>query len=544
MSSEESTAPAGREGADAPLDDPADGASTEATTGDEPKKAKKAKKVKEPKAPKPPKEPKEPKAKKEKAPKEPKATKEPKPPKEPKAKKEKAPKPAKVKTPRRGRKGGDPVDDVADDELEIGWSTGDGATGDGLTGDATSAVDTALDDGAEAEPDTGESRSPAKRRTLVGAAAIGPLLLVGALFLPTDRGRHGATAMAAPTTVPAEDGSLEEPAATEPTDATPRFLVTVEQDLPATTTTASPTTTAAGHGEAGHTATSAGHDTAGHEAAEGATASTTKRSSTRTTAPPPFVVTQFDREDTQLAVFALLDGRKIELAVPVRYFHLVSVSDPAQQTFDKEVAGHLLVVDRDGRYWGADLQAVPALLYQLPSSKPLDAPATTAPADGTPHGTTTTTIHAGGHPATGTTAHESTVHEDAEVALTTPGSTEHEIDHTTDHAATTEGHTATGVDESAHDGTTHDETAGTDGAETDEAVAEPTTTTRVREPFPLVVNGPVSDEDERVVRLLAALPGVTSVLDLGRGAVLVEGDVDLEAILNVPGVLAAQPATA
>ena len=196
MSSEESTAPAGREGADAPLDDPADGASTEATTGDEPKKAKKAKKVKEPKAPKPP--------------------------KEPKAKKEKAPKPAKVKTPRRGRKGGDPVDDVADDELEIGWSTGDGATGDGLTGDATSAVDTALDDGAEAEPDTGESRSPAKRRTLVGAAAIGPLLLVGALFLPTDRGRHGATAMAAPTTVPAEDGSLEEPAATEPTDAARR----------------------------------------------------------------------------------------------------------------------------------------------------------------------------------------------------------------------------------------------------------------------------------------------------------------------------------
>lgn len=553
MSSEESTAPAGRDGPDAPGNGP-DATPPETADAADGKASKKAKKAKAPKEPKPP------KAKKEKAPKEPKAAKEPKPPKEPKAKKEKAPKEPKagkepkapkVKKPRRARKGGDAVDPVADaadgDDLEVGWST----AGDELAGDAPT-------DGADADTDTPDAGSPAKRRTLVGAAAIGPLLLLGALFLPTDRGRNGGTAMAAPATVPVGEPGGEGPEATGPEDTTPRFLVTVEQDLPATTTIAyEPTTTVvghdmAGHDTAGHASTSA-HEAAGHEGGEGATASTAKRSSTRTTAPPPFVVTQFEREDTQLAVFLLLDGRKIELAVPVRYFNLVSVSDPAQQTYDKEVAGHLLVVDRDGRYWGADLDAVPALLYQLPSSKPLEAPTTTAPAhaDGTPHGTTTT-IHDGGHPATGTTVHESTVHEDAEVAVVAPGSTEHEADHATDHATTTEGHATVGA-ESSHDAESSHEAESShaegsheaEGSHADEeALDEPTTTTRVREPFPLVVKGPVSDEDERVVRLLAALPGVTSVLDLGRGAVLVEGDVDLEAILNVPGVLAAQPSGA
>ena len=414
-----------------------------------------------------------------------------------------------------------PADATGPDE-DIGWT----AATDGVP------EPTGTDDGGEPDgPDGRPEPATRSRKRLVGAATIGPLLLVAALFLPTDRGRNGSVATAAATSVPvtADDGADEPPIDETPEDTTPRFLVLIEQDLPATTTVAATTTTSATAHQA-TTGTTAGHAT-GTETGE-------------TSAPPheapapepasPIVVNTVANEDTQLAVFLLIDGRRVEMAVPVRYFSLVPAGDPAQHTFDKEVAGHLLVRDRDGRYWGGDLDSEPALLYQLPSSKTIE-----------PGPTTTAAAHAA----------SATTHAEA-VATTTTAPAHAEATGTTTAAehTTVDGHTAADGHAAAEEAESPVITVGTgelEGHVTEHGATEhgateaaTTTTEYVREPFPLVVQGPVSVEDERVVRLLAALPGVTSVLDLGRGAVVVSGDIDLEAILDVPGVLSAQPTSA
>lgn len=502
-SAESPRAPEGGEGTDAPDDrtTAAAGAAVAPAAGKKGKKGKKTKAPKEPKGAKPAKAPKDPKAAKPpKAAKEPEAAKEPKAPKAPKE-----PKPAKRATagdasaadgaPPTGRRGrraarNAPTDDARTDnagpDQDIGWT----ATTD--TGDEpTDPHDAGPDPDGDAVPVGAGSR-----KRLLGAATVGPLLLLAAIFLPTDRGSHGNVATAAPTSAVAPiDEGADAPADTEdPADAVPRFLVLIEQDLPPTTTVA-PTTTASTtiarpatpRITAGESGTDASAETPHEAPAPEPTAATA----------PPIVVNTIGNEDTQLAVFLLTDGRRVEMAVPLRYFSLVPGGDPAQRTFDEEVAGHLLVRDRDGRYWGGDLDSEPALLYQLPSSKTIEpGPTTTAAARSASAATHAT--------ATGTTT-------------------------------TTEGH-----GETSGPTTTATET----GAETTTTEAMTATTKYVREPFPLVVQGPVSVEDERVVRLLAALPGVASVLDLGRGAVIVSGEIDLGAILNVPGVRSAQPTSA
>ena len=276
------------------------------------------------------------------------------------------------------------------------------------------------------------------------------------------------------------DGSVDGAATADPTPMR-HYLVILRQPPPTTTTTSTtdPATTTT-------------------STASAARSATPREALADTHVPgtaPAIPVRVEPGEETQQATIVRVDGSRLVVAVPLRYLTLVlEGSAPAGLVAP---GGTRLVRDRDGRYWATDLQAVPAVLHELPGQL---AP----PAGDESSSTTTTTSPA----ATTTTS----------AASTTTTTT------TTTMATTTSAAPSAGAMHGPQSTTTDAP-----------AVSDPGLASGAR---PETVIGPVAPSEREAVLALAAIPGVREVRPIGGGVIAVAGDidVDIDALLAAPGV--------
>ena len=328
----------------------------------------------------------------------------------------------------------------------------------------------------------------------------------------------------------AQAAAVEDPAAddatnVEETDTARRFLVVLRQPAPPTTTTELPTTT---------TTTPVVSEESTHAARPSPT--------TSEPAPAPFPITVLPTDDTQQAVIARLDGSRLIVAVPTNYFTLVTdAAVVGPLTPGGTAPGRQLMHDRDGRYWEAELDAVPAIVYEL-AGQIAASPTTTSPTHDEPTPATTTPAHGATTSATTHDEHTTTTaaaHDEQETT-TAPahGAATSAAAHDQHSTTTASAHgvpTSTSTTTHGH-GTTSATMHG--DAHVDDAATTGTMTTieLPASPLPANVLGPVAPHDLEAVLALAALPGVRTVRPLGGGVVEVIGDIDADALAAVAGV--------